>query len=141
MISATSSGGNPIALLLPFLLLGGLFYFMILRPQQRRSREQQALVNSVQEGDEILIAGAGIYGTVTAIDDEEGTVEVEVAPGVTLKMLRAGIARRVSTEDEAYEYEDEYDADAADDDTADDEPAVDEDHQDYPDQPGQIKEL
>jgi len=136
MISATSSGGNPLTLLLPFLLLGGLFYFMILRPQQRRSREQQALINSVEEGDEILIAGAGIYGTVTAIDDEEGTVEVEVAPGVTLKMLRAGIARRVSTEDEAYEYEDELDDDAE-----DDESAADDDHQDYPDQPGQIKEL
>ena len=136
MISATSSGGNPLTLLLPFLLLGGLFYFMILRPQRRRSREQQALINSVEEGDEILIAGAGIYGTVTAIDDEEGTVEVEVAPGVTLKMLRAGIARRVSTEDEAYEYEDELDDDAE-----DDESAADDDHQDYPDQPGQIKEL
>jgi preprotein translocase subunit YajC len=137
MLSATSSGGNPIALLLPFLLLGGLFYFMILRPQQRRSREQQALISSVQEGDEILIAGAGIYGTVTSIDEEEGTVEVEVAPGVTLKMLRAGIARRVSADDEAYEYEDDDDAE----DGTGDEQAPDDDHQDYPDQPGQIKEL
>lgn len=139
MLSATSSGSNPIALLLPFLLLGGLFYFMILRPQQRRSREQQALINSVEEGDEILIAGAGIYGTVTSIDDEEGTVEVEVAPGVTLKMLRAGIARRVSADDEDYEYEDD-DSDS-DDDATGDEQATDDDHQDYPDQPGQIKEL
>jgi preprotein translocase subunit YajC len=138
MLSATSSGGNPIALLLPFLLLGGLFYFMILRPQQRRSREQQALINSVEEGDEILIAGAGIYGTVISIDDEEGTVEVEVAPGVTLKMLRAGIARRVSADDGDYEYEDDdEDAEGG----TGDEQTQDDDHQDYPDQPGQIKEL
>jgi preprotein translocase, YajC subunit len=140
MISATSSGGNPIALLLPFLLLGGLFYFMILRPQQRRSRQQQSLINSVEVGDEILIAGAGIYGTIVEIDDEEGTVSVEVAPGVQLKMLRAGIARRVSAD---YEEEDEDEDEDEDDDadTAQDEEVPDDDHQDYPDQPGQIKEL
>jgi preprotein translocase subunit YajC len=148
MLSASSSGGNPFALLLPFLLLGGIFYFMILRPQQRRTREQQALVNSVEEGDEILIAGAGIYGTITEIDDEDGTVTVEIAPGTEIRMLRGGIARRVTESDYDDEEEASYDEEEADGDAAAD-MDVDADahtedgaeHQDHPDQPGQIKEL
>jgi preprotein translocase subunit YajC len=133
MLSATSSGGSPVAIFLPFLLLGGLFYFMFLRPQQRRAKEQQALINSVEVGDHILIAGAGIYGIVMSIDDEEGTVSVEIAPGTEITMLRGGIARRV-VEDADYDDEDDGSAD-------DDEPQQDADPQDYPDQPGQIKEL
>jgi len=130
MLSATSSSGsNPLVALIPFLLLGGLFYFMIWRPQKRRQQAQQALVSSVDVGDEILIAGAGIYGTITSIDDDEGTVTVRIAPGTEIKMLRGGIARRVM-EDEAYDDDDEsYDE------------ADDEDHEDHPEQPGQIKEL
>lgn len=130
MLSATSSSSSPITLFLPFLLLGGLFYFMFLRPQQRRAKQQQALLNSVEVGDHILIAGAGIYGVVTSIDDEEGTVSVEIAPGTEITMLRGGIARRILDED----YDDEDEADAQSDDE-------DPDPQDYPDQPGQIKEL
>ncbi len=129
MLGATSNNGNPLTLFLPFLLLGGLFYFMFLRPQQRRAKQQQALINSVEEGDQILIAGAGIYGVVTSIDDEEGTVVVEIAPGTEIKMLRGGIARRI-VEDEDGDEEDE-----------EDDPDGDADHQEYPDQPGQIKEL
>jgi preprotein translocase subunit YajC len=132
MLSATSSGSSPVTLFLPFLLLGGLFYFMFLRPQQRRAKEQQALINSVEVGDHILIAGAGIYGVVTSIDDEEGTVSVEIAPGTEITMLRGGIARRV-VEDEEY--------DDGDDEAQVDEPQEDADPQEYPDQPGQIKEL
>jgi preprotein translocase subunit YajC len=128
MLSATSNGGSPFAIFLPFVLLGGLFYFMFLRPQQRRAKEQQALINSVEVGDHILIAGAGIYGVVTSMNDEEGTVSVEIAPGTEITMLRGGIARRVVDDDEGYD----------DDDDGDDSDA---DTQDYPDQPGQIKEL
>jgi preprotein translocase subunit YajC len=121
---AQSSGGNPATFLLPFLLLGGLFYFMILRPQQRRQRAQQALVSAVDVGDEIVTT-AGIYGVVTGVDDDEGTIRVEIAPGTEVRLLRAAVGRRVVDDDVAVE-----DAD-------DDE----DEGQDFPDQPGQIKEL
>lgn len=123
-LMAQSSGGNPLTVLFPFLLLGGLFYFVILRPQQRRQRAQQALVNAVDVGDEVITT-AGIFGVVTGVDDDEGTLRIEIAPGTEIRILRAGIGRRVA-EDEA------------DDGSPDDQ---DDDGQDYPDQPGQIKEL
>src|SRR4029077_19843797 len=129
---AQSGGGSAAGLLIPFILLGGLFYFMILRPQQRRQRAQQELINAVSEGDEIITT-AGIYGVVMAIDDEEGTVTVAIAPGTEIKLLRAGIGRRV-TVDEDYDEDDEEDQD-------DEQDAGDEDTSDGPDQPGQIKEL
>jgi len=116
-LAQSSGGGNPLAVLLPFLLLGGLFYFMILRPQQRRQRAQQALVSSVDVGDEIITT-AGIYGVITGVDDDEGTIRVEIAPGTEIRILRAGIGRRVT--EEAYD------------------PA--EDTNENPDQPGQIQE-
>ena len=125
-LMAESSGAGPLGALLPFLLLGGLFYFMILRPQQRRQRAQRALVNAVDVGDEIITT-AGIYGVITGVDDDEGTIRVEIAPGTEIRLLRAGIGRRV-TEDE-------------DDDEAYDEGDAEDDDQDLPDQPGQIKEL
>jgi preprotein translocase subunit YajC len=123
----SGNGGSPAALLLPFLLLGGLFYFMILRPQQRRTRAQQALVNAVEVGDEIITT-AGIYGTVTDIDDDEGVLTVEIAPGTQIRLLRAGVGRRLTAEDEGYDDED-------------DEVDDPDERPEYPDQPNQIKEL
>jgi preprotein translocase subunit YajC len=124
---AQTSNSNPLAVFVMFALIGGLFYFFLLRPQQRRAKAQQALVNSVDVGDEIVTT-AGIYGTITSIDEDEGTVTVQIAPGVEIHMLRAGIGRLSSEpeDDDAYDEDDAYD---------------DEDASDQPDQSGQIKEL
>ena len=87
---SSSSSSNPIALFLPLILIGGVFYFLLIRPQQKRVRAQQALVNAVQEGDEVVTIG-GIFGTVIEIDDDEGTVLVEIAPGIEIRMVKTGI--------------------------------------------------
>jgi preprotein translocase subunit YajC len=130
LIAQSSGGGSALGLLLPFVLLGGLFYFMILRPQQRRQRAQQELINTISEGDEIITT-AGIYGVVVGIDDEEGTVTVAIAPGTEIKLLRAGIGRRVTVDED---YDEDDDVDEEQDADVDDTP-------EGPDQPGQIKEL
>lgn len=133
LTAQASNGSSPIALLLPFLLLGGLFYFMILRPQQRRTRAQQALISAVEVGDEIITT-AGMYGTITAIDDDEGILTVEIAPGTQVRLLRAGVGRRL-TDDAEHDVED-------DDETVDEAEGTSDagEHPDYPDQPDQIKE-
>jgi preprotein translocase subunit YajC len=130
LMAQSGGGAGPLGVLLPFLLLGGLFYFMILRPQQRRQRAQQALVNAVDVGDEIITT-AGIYGVITGVDDDEGTIRVEIAPGTEIRILRAGIGRRVT--------EDTHEDDAYDEDPEGGDQDVDD--QDHPDQTGQIKEL
>jgi preprotein translocase subunit YajC len=103
--SSSSQGSNPLVAFLPLILIGGIFYFLMIRPQQRRVREQRSLQNSVEVGDEVMTT-AGIFGTVTEVDDDEGTVMVEIAPGTQIRMVRSGIARRL-TEDEEYDDEPE----------------------------------
>ena len=108
--ATTTQGGNPLLTFLPLILLGGVFYFILIRPQQRRARAQQALVNAVREGDEIMTNG-GIFGTITEIDDDEGTVTLEIAPGTRIRMVKAGIARRLTEDDDAYEEDESEDED------------------------------
>jgi preprotein translocase subunit YajC len=87
-----SSGGSLIGLALPILMIVG-FYFLLIRPQRNRQRQQQALVASLEVGDEVLTNG-GIFGTIVDIDDDEGTVTLEIAPGTRIRMLRQGISQR-----------------------------------------------
>ena len=76
-------------------LLIVIFYFMLIRPQKKRVQQHQSLLESIGVGDEIVTIG-GMHGTVTAIGDED--VEIEAAPGVTIRFLRNAIARRVTEE-------------------------------------------
>ena len=95
----TSSGGSLLSLLFPLVLLGGVFYFLLLRPNRTRQRQQQSLLESLKVGDEVMTAG-GIFGTLKDIDEEDDTVTVEIAPGTEVRMLRRGIAQRMVDEPE-----------------------------------------
>lgn len=106
LIAQASNNSNPVTLFLPLVLLGGVFYFLLIRPQQRRVRAQQALVNAIEVGDEVMTSG-GIFGTIVAIDHDEGIVTVEIAPGTQIRMVKSGIARRLTEDDETYEDEPE----------------------------------
>ena len=86
--------------LLALLFTFALMWVLLIRPQQRRIRQHQAVVESLRPGDEIVTAG-GIYGTVQAIDEEAMTLEV--APGVELRVLRAAVSQRVNPPDDVDE--------------------------------------
>jgi preprotein translocase subunit YajC len=73
--------------------------FVMMRNQKKKVAQQQQLQRSAEVGDEIMTT-AGIFGTIVDEDEDEGTVIVEIAPGTHIKMLRAGIARRVEEDDE-----------------------------------------
>jgi preprotein translocase subunit YajC len=96
-----------ILLFLPLLLI--LMYVLLIRPQQQRVRQQQALVSSIDVGDEVVTV-SGIVGHVEAI--EEDRVYIEVAPGVTIAMLRQALGRKVEHPTETDE--DETDEDETD---------------------------
>jgi preprotein translocase subunit YajC len=106
LLAQSQQGGSALTLFLPLLLMGGVFYFLLIRPQQKRVRAQQALLSAVEPGDDVITT-AGIYGTVTELDEDEGTVEVEIAPNTRIRMLKSGIARRIVDEDEAAYDDDE----------------------------------
>ena len=74
--------------LAPLLLMVPLFYFMIIRPQQKRAKEHQAMIANVKRGDMIELS-SGLIGKVVRVEDKE--VGVEVAQGVTVKVVKAMI--------------------------------------------------
>jgi len=76
--------------LLLIVLLFGVMYFMMIRPQQKRRREAQAMQSALGPGDDIVTIG-GLHATVVAVDDD--VVTVEIAPGVNVRFARPAIAR------------------------------------------------
>jgi preprotein translocase subunit YajC len=68
----------------------GLMYALLIRPQQKRVREQQALVRETEVGDEVMTS-SGIYGIVTELEDD--TLLIEVAEGIEMRMARGAVAR------------------------------------------------
>jgi preprotein translocase subunit YajC len=66
-----------------------IFYFMIIRPQQKRAKERTVLLDSIKKGDKIITAG-GIHGTVIGIEDK--TVLVQIADNVKVKLERSSVS-------------------------------------------------
>jgi preprotein translocase subunit YajC len=77
--------------LIPFALIFVIMWFLIIRPQQRRAKEHQELIRNVRRGDTIVTAG-GFIGKVTKVADEAAEIEVEIADGVRVKVVRAMIS-------------------------------------------------
>jgi preprotein translocase subunit YajC len=105
--SGQAGGSSLIGLLLPIAMIAGL-YFIMIRPQRNRQRQQQAMQNALEIGDEVMISG-GIFGILTEIDDDAGTVRVEIAPGTQVRLLRQGVLQRVTEDegpDEGYDVDD-----------------------------------
>ena len=85
------SAGGPQGLLIqlaPLLLLFVLFYFMLIRPQQKRMKEHQAMIGAIKRGDTVVLP-SGVIGKVVRVEDAE--VGVEIAQGVTVKVVKAMI--------------------------------------------------
>jgi preprotein translocase subunit YajC len=82
-------GGEIYSTLIMFGLIIGIFYFMIIRPQQKRQKEREALLGQIKKGDKIITAG-GIHGEIVGIDEK--TVLVEIADKVKVKLERNSIS-------------------------------------------------
>jgi preprotein translocase subunit YajC len=76
--------------LLPFLLIILVFWFLIIRPQQKRQRAAQEMQSELSPGSQVMLT-SGIFGTVSEITDDH--VAIEVADGVQIKVIRAAIGR------------------------------------------------
>ncbi|MBL4666773.1 MAG: preprotein translocase subunit YajC [Sneathiella sp.] len=76
-----------IAQMLPLVLIGVVFYFLLIRPQQKRAKEHRAMVEGVRRGDSVVTAG-GIAGKVTKVRDDN-LVQVEIAPEVRVDVVKS----------------------------------------------------
>ncbi|TIH19993.1 preprotein translocase subunit YajC [Marinifilum sp. JC120] len=84
--------GGPMGALgsfLPLILMFAIFYFLLIRPQQKKAKAHKAMLEAIQRGDRVLTAG-GIYGRVTAVDGDELTVEL--AEGFQVKVERSFVS-------------------------------------------------
>jgi preprotein translocase subunit YajC len=79
------------------LVLLVLMWFLLIRPQRRRQLESQRMIQALAVGKEVVTAG-GLYGTVTALEDDE--VHVEIADGVEVRIAKRAIAGIVSEEED-----------------------------------------
>ena len=82
---AAASQGDPLGALLPLIILFVIFYFLLIRPQQKRAKEHKNMVAELAKGDEVLTNG-GLIGKVT--DTGEEFLTVEIAEGVQVKVQR-----------------------------------------------------
>jgi preprotein translocase subunit YajC len=81
--------GDPFSFLLPMLIIFGAFYFLLIRPQQKRQKAHKELVNALSAGDEVITAG-GILGKVTAVTDHYATLRI--ADDVDIKVQKSTVS-------------------------------------------------
>lgn len=84
-------GGAQSALmnLVPLVFMFAIFYFLLIRPQQKKAKDHRALLDSLKKGDQVITAG-GMHGKVTAINDD--VITLEIATGVNVKFNKGHIA-------------------------------------------------
>jgi len=89
--AAGASGGGALGLIgiLPWVAIFVIFYFLLIRPQQRRAKLHQQMIGAVKKNDTV-VTGGGVIGKVTKVEDNE--VEVEIATGVRVKVLKGTLA-------------------------------------------------
>lgn len=81
-----------LGMLVPMLLIFAIFYFMLIRPQQRREKERVAMVNAIKSGDRILFCG-GMIGVVANVKEQERILVVKVADNTKVEIARGAVLR------------------------------------------------
>lgn len=113
MAPQSGSGGaaGMLSGFIPLILVFAIFWFLVIRPQQKRTKEHRNLVSSLKKGDEVYTDG-GIHGTIQRV--AENVVTLEIAPKVSIRIQRARIAEMVKeskTKEPKERIEDNKDAD------------------------------
>lgn len=88
---------------LPYVAIFAVFWLLLIRPQQKRAREQQERQESLTAGTRVMTT-AGIFGTVQHVGKSQ--VVLEIAPGVEMTVIKGAIAKTVSADEDEFEYED-----------------------------------
>lgn len=87
---AGQAQGGGIMAFLPLIVIFVIFYFLLIRPQQKRAKEHRAVIAALTKGDEV-VTSSGLYGRVTDLDEQ--TVTLEIAANVAVKMQRQAITQ------------------------------------------------
>jgi len=80
--------------MVPFLLMFAVIYFLILRPQYKKQKDQQAMIESLKKGDKVITSG-GIHGTIVGVKDKDAILVIQVAKDVRVEVSRGSVSRVV----------------------------------------------
>ena len=86
--ASAQQGSNPYGGLIMLILMFAIFYFLLIRPQQKRAKQHKALLEALKVGDPVVTAG-GIHGKVAALTDD--VITLEIATGVKIRVNRASV--------------------------------------------------
>jgi preprotein translocase subunit YajC len=91
---AIGGAGSAFTSFIPLILIFGIMYFLLIRPQQKKLKDHQSMVAAVRRGDQVITQG-GIVGKVSKVK-EDGEVEVEIAEGIKVRVIKSTLASVVS---------------------------------------------
>jgi len=89
--SGQGGGAGGLGMLLPIILIFVIMYFLMIRPQQKKHREHQQMIQALRKGDRVVTSG-GMYATVLNIKEKENAVVIKIAEGVKVEIQRNSIA-------------------------------------------------
>ena len=98
MSSQGSGGGGGAMGLLPFILMFVILYLLLIRPQQKKHRVHQQMLQTLKKGDRVLTTG-GLFGTVVGIKENENIVVLRLAENVKVEVQKGAISAKISKED------------------------------------------
>ena len=93
MGQAGSGGAGGLAGFLPIIILFAIFYFLLIRPQQKKAKDHREMISNLKKGVRIITSG-GIFGTIQSLDDT--TLGLEIAEKVKIKISRGNVAAVIS---------------------------------------------
>ncbi len=91
--AAPAGAQNPLMSFLPLIVIFIVFYFLLIRPQQKRQKEHQAMLDAIKAGDRVITNG-GLVGTVSTVL-ENGSFMIEIASGVKIEVVKGGVASKI----------------------------------------------
>jgi preprotein translocase subunit YajC len=97
---AGAQGGSGASGLIMMVVIFGIFYFILIRPQQKKMKEHKKMVEELKKGDEIITSG-GIYGTVEGVTPD--TLTIKIAEGTKVKVTRSSVSAVVTEKERAKE--------------------------------------
>ncbi len=86
--TGTAPAGSPLGGLIPMILIFAVFYFLLIRPQQKKAKEHQAFLQSLKKGEAVVTSG-GLHGVIKGLTDK--VVTLEIAENVRVKLSRANV--------------------------------------------------
>ncbi len=86
--------GGTLGFVLPMVLIFAIMYFLIFRPQAKKQKQHQAMINEIGKGDHVITSG-GIYGTIAGVKEKEGTFIVKIDDNVKIEITKSSISKKL----------------------------------------------